>query len=202
MTGHEFARKLLLSVTTVSALAACGETGNEAEVVMFGADYPTYSSVEQLGAAADLVVEVELTGETRTILIEPVAPEDPNDPRQNPLAGAPPQDTNAPEAPPIVATAYEAVVTNVVEGSAAVGERIEIQELGGTYRGVEYVAEDSTPFQEDESYLVFLSAEQELPAQTLNPDEAKFIESGGEYVPLPTNETPVTTEQLEEYLAE
>ena len=128
-----------LVLVALVALSSC--TASPAEVVYFGADYPEYESLEEMVAAADSVAIVEFTGKSRVITIGVEAPANPDNPIENPSLGAP-KNVNppAPEPPPIVATAWEAVVVSRVAGRE-LPLTVSVQELGGTLDGVRYIAE-------------------------------------------------------------
>lgn len=171
------------------------------DVVTFDADYPAYDSLDSLSKASDVVAQVRFTGQYRTVLIEPIAPEDPNDPEQNPALGAPPAPSDAPVTPPIVSTVYEARIVEVVSGPVSAGDMIEVSELGGTYQGRKYVQEDGIALIPTKEYLVFLRTEEGHPAQLLNPDEAKYPkDKRGDFVPLATNDAPISAVDVKEFV--
>lgn len=185
-------------------LAIGASTPNETSSVVFSADYPDYDTLEDVEAASSLVVEVSFTGESRTVIMEPEMPADPSDPRQNPELGVDPAAlASQPKTPPIVTTVHKARVIKVIEGTARVGAVIEIQELGGTYDGIEYVPHDQdTKLDTRSSYLVFLAlGSPGVPYQVVNPGQAAFpMTDGGEPMPLESNELDVTTAELREYV--
>ncbi|WP_250443151.1 hypothetical protein [Actinotalea sp. C106] len=169
----------------------------------FHADYPEYESLAELAVSSELVVQVEFSGESRTVLIAPEAPEDPSDPRQNPTLGVDPAVlAGQPETPPIVTTVYEAKIANVIEGQARVGQLIEVQEMGGVHEGIAYVSDDDTEIDTGDDYLLFLSqGASGQPFQLLNPSQAAYPEKvDGIPQPLPANDIGVTTEDLIEYV--
>lgn len=191
-------------------LTGCASTPGEREVaapaasepaVTYLADYPAYESLESLEENADLVVEVLLTGESRNDVLEPIEPEDPTDPMQNPEYGAPPADPNAPTPPPITITVFTAEVVTVVKGDAAVGDLIEIQQLGGVSAGTTYVAGQQPSLSDIDAALVFLESYDGEPFSLLNPQDGIIPREAGEFAPLPGNALNVTPEEVEAYVA-
>lgn len=216
MTGRASIRVRLATASLVLGsaggllLTGCGDSGTEAapaatmESVTFHADYPSYDSIEQLDAASDLVAEVRITENSRTVLLTPEEPTDPNDPQSNPTLGV---DSPAPapaKAPPIVITVRTAEIINVISGDGQAGQIIEVQELGGVYGGKKYAPEHGVGMAPGENYVMFLSAgDGSGPNALLNPDEAKYPEAAdGTFEPLPTNQSPITADEVQEYVEE
>jgi hypothetical protein len=186
---------LAVGALAVGALSSGPQSGTGPHpVVSFHADYPEYATLQQMATRSDLVVAVRLTGESRTVLLSPEEPADPSDPRQNPSAGVDPAVlAGQPEVPPIVTTVRTAEVTKVVRGDARVGDRIEVQELGGTYKGVAYVSDDSSALQSRERYMLFLERDGAAqPYHMLNSTQAVYPEVNGKFRPLPGNRLPLT----------
>ncbi|MCJ1709415.1 hypothetical protein [Microbacterium sp. VKM Ac-2923] len=165
----------------------------------YHADYPAFDSLGQIEDAADAVVEVVFTGESRTYELLPIAPEDPTDPEQNPAYGAPPApaDQQAQQAPPIIVTAYTATVVGTTKGDLNIGDIIEIKQLGGESDGATFTASHETSLAGTDAALVFLSGSGDDPYSLVSPNEGQYPqEAGGSYVPLAENEAGVTPEEV------
>ncbi|GAA3588263.1 hypothetical protein GCM10022419_083220 [Nonomuraea rosea] len=184
---------LVLAAVFVTACSAHEDS------VLYRADYPQYESADALYDKANLVVEARIVGAPR-YLEEKVEAPDPaeTDPALNPNAGAPAGVAAQPEAPPTVITVYTAQVVQVFKGQAQVGQSIEVKELGGSFEGVTYEEEHTTPMTQDGGYILFLETYPDSPAALLNPVQAKYpLDTSSNPAPLPENTLKVTRAELE-----
>lgn len=196
-------------ISSAAAIVGCTPLDNDSapeeasNVVTYHAEYPEYESLGELQQGADVVATVEFTGESRTYELQPIAPEDPTDPVQNPSYGAPEADGATPEAPTIVVTAYQARVIDVLSGNLEPGDLIEVKQLGGEADGVTYVAPDEASLSEQQTALVFLSAWENEPYSLLSPNDALFPQDrSGVYEPLPESDVHVIPEEIATLLSE
>ncbi|GGX65091.1 hypothetical protein [Streptomyces anandii] len=117
-----------------------------AETVTYHADYPAYSSLDEVIKKSDVVVE----GTVLSSRVEKMLPDAPagNDPAKNPQAGLSPAEAKkakeAAEADPVIVTVSRVKVSRALSGHVAAGSVIEVSQLGGTYKGVKYRDSDTT----------------------------------------------------------
>lgn len=191
-----FSAVLLAVVLAFVVTARVGAVHDD--TVAFHADYESFDSLAELEDAADLVVVGRVTDQGETVLVYPETT-DSTDPTLNPLAGVD-GSLEQPETPPIVTTVHEVAVTRTIWGDLKDGEVVRVRELGGEYGNVTYVSE-SPALAQRSMYLMFLVETEPGVYVLLNPDEAKFpVSSEGKLTKLPTNESPITSEELAAYV--
>lgn len=173
------------------ALAACDpdtpETSptTEPEVVELVADYPYYPSARDAAEAATAIV----TGTPVSSRFAVEGPLDPgtDDPYLNPQAGAEEVDP-ADLQVPVTITSVQ--VTAVIKGEGiAVGDQVEISQLGGLINGVRYVEQGAAYLSSSGStveVVAFLSREEpeEGPFHLINSRQALFEITGDDVQPL------------------
>lgn len=164
-------------------------SGCSSPAVEIAADYPEFNSIKELAAAADLVVEVEIGDFFYDVLLPGYEGEDPE---LNPLAGTeqkPAESTDG--AVPI--TVYKAIVVASYSGGPAVGETLEIQQLGGESEGTKVVESDVRSLAAGETVLVFLDEFADAPAAILGGDAGLFLPAGeGSFVSAAASDEPLT----------
>jgi hypothetical protein len=174
----------------VLTLAACS---SPPEVVTSYADYPSYSTPQEIVDAADVVVRGEVTG-SRVKEEQPIVSTE-GDPTLNPQAGL----DEAPDVPGIVVTISTVRVEEVIKGDVAVGDLIEVAQLGGLHEGVQYVEAQTTELEEgSEDYVLLLAAHGAgVPYDLLHPVQAMYTVDDGELEPVP-GENDVAVETVDE----
>ncbi|MDM7829964.1 hypothetical protein [Cellulomonas edaphi] len=179
-------RRVVLLVVGVLALAGCS---SDPEVVVSYADYPAYSTPQEIVDAADAVVRGTVTG-SRVKEDRPEVSTD-GDPSLNPQAGL----DEVPDVPGVVVTISTVRVEEVVKGDVAVGDLIEVAQLGGLYDGVQYVEAATTTLEEGSDYVLLLAAHgAEVPFDLLHPVQAMYTVDHGDLDPVaPDNEVAVDT---------
>lgn len=170
-----------LAIAVGTSLAGCASQpsdGASAEppVVTSYADYPAYDSPQEIVDAADVVARVTVL-DTFVIDDKPEVSTD-GDPRTNPQAGLEdPQDV-----PGVVVTIADARVDEVVKGDVAVGDVIQVAQLGGLYQGVRYEEAETTPFDVGGSYVLLMADHGPgVPYDLLHPVQAMYtVDDGSE----------------------
>lgn len=170
---------LVLALVAGSSLAGCASqpsAGSSAEppVVTSYADYPAYDTPQEIVDAADVVARVTVL-DTSVVDDKPEVSTD-GDPRTNPQAGLDdPQDV-----PGVVVTIADARVDEVVKGDVAVGDVIQVAQLGGLYRGVRYEEAETTPFDVGGSYVLLMADHGPgVPYDLLHPVQAMYTVDDG-----------------------
>ncbi|MFJ7998829.1 hypothetical protein ACIQ7D_17035 [Streptomyces sp. NPDC096310] len=167
-----------------SGSAAGSGAGSSADVVAYHADYPAYDSLDAVIEESDLVVKGTVVGSR----VEPMLPETSagGDPATNPQAGLSPKEIARAEAEaeadPVVVTVSTVKVSQVLAGDAAVGDTVEVSQLGGTYKGVTYKERDTTTLAGGGTEYVLMLADNGTanPYDLLNPEQALYtVGSGG-----------------------
>lgn len=156
----------------VAVLALVGCSSAEQDEVVYHSSYPAYASATELADAASLVVVGEvLSSAVREIDV--AAPADPSgDPELDPAAGA--TDGDAPSSV-LVFTVHQVRVDQVLEGDAAVGDVIEVSQLGGKLKGREHREEGATLLKPKKSYALYLQTyENGDPASLLNATQSAY----------------------------
>jgi hypothetical protein len=180
----------LASFFALSLAAACS---SGEQTVLYHSDYPAYNTVDELYAKADVVVEARLTGPMRVQEQLPVTGG--ADPQANPEAGA--EGANA-ASDPIIVTVYQAHVTRVLKGQAKNGDAVEVKQLGGSFKGVNYEEAEGRPLKPGTPYLLFLQTFPDAPASLLNPDQAQYpLDQNGKPASLPDNPIRINDSDLE-----
>ncbi|AKN73848.1 hypothetical protein QR97_32645 [Streptomyces sp. PBH53] len=147
------------------------------DTVTYHADYPAYASLDDVIKKSDAVVEGTVVG-SRVQKVLPDAPAG-DDPATNPQAGLSPAEAKearkAAEANPVIVTVSKVKVTRTLAGKVAVGDTIEVSQLGGTYKGVSYKETDTTMLAKGGSkYVLMLAAHGKSPYDLLNPEQALY----------------------------
>ncbi|QTD96819.1 hypothetical protein [Streptomyces cyanogenus] len=182
-------RNILVAGTAVlAAFAAVGcsadgssskgaRSAGASDTVTYHADYPAYSSLDDVIEKSDAVVEGTVVG-TRVQKLVPDAPAGDN-PATNPQAGLSPAEAKAArkaaEENPVIVTVSKVKVTRAIAGKVAVGDTIEVSQLGGTYHGVAYQEKDTTMLAKGgQRYVLMLAAHGKSPYDLLNPEQALY----------------------------
>ncbi|MEV0610294.1 hypothetical protein AB0I61_28400 [Polymorphospora rubra] len=162
-------------------------------------DYPHYESPAALFDRANLVIEADLSPDSRVTLLEPDPPTG-TDPAANPQAGM--ESESEPAAGALVITVYTARVVTVFKGEVRVGQNIEVKEMGGTLRGVRHEVAGAVPLNGGERYVLFLSTYPNAPASLLNPQQGQYrVDDSGALSAVPGNELALTRADLERLAA-
>ncbi|MEA5118281.1 MAG: hypothetical protein VB036_11760 [Propionicimonas sp.] len=135
-------------------------------------DYPYYSSVQELAAASNLIVEVTV-GDAHPDLLRPAVETAVTDPARNPQAGLVPSESQAGEADTPI-TVHATRVDAVHRGTTTVGATIEVKQMGGVLNGVRY-STDEAQLETGKSYLLFLETYPNSPASILGGDVGMFV---------------------------
>ena len=159
-------------------LVGCSSGSTEASaptVVQYFADYPAYGTQAELVGAADVVVR----GTVVSSRVETQYPEvsTSTDPRSNPQAGL--DAAAAAQVAPVVVTVSTVSVEEVLKGSVAVGDLVEVSQLGGKVGRVTYVAEGTVPLKTGPTDYVLLLADHGtgVPLDLVNPEQAMYTVS-------------------------
>lgn len=157
-------------------LGGCASDGAHAEdVVEYQADYADFASLEEAVAASGAVVTGSVVA-SRTVEVFPDAPTG-DDPVANPQAGVKGKDVA--KIPGVVTTVLTVEVSEVLAGDVAVGDRIEVSQLGGTVDGVTYRERHTTALADGGSYLLLLADHGPgVPYDVINPAQGIYTVSG------------------------
>lgn len=137
----------------------------ESELPPMG-DWLYYSTLDELLAATDLVVLATATDDVRTEQHEPLEPEDPTDPQQNPTLGVP----DAEPAPPYTVDIRDMEVHDTIRGDVSPGTTIGLVEHHGPW---------DTGMLEGAEYLLFLSTGQEGVFYLVTPIQGMYVVEDG-----------------------
>lgn len=183
---------LVAATGVVTALSGCvSSPGGQAETVATVGDYPHYQSIDALERDADLIVEVIL-GESRYDVMLPDNTSD--DPLVNPYAGTdqePPLDDGA-----VPITVYSTTVTAVHHGGAAVGDVIDVKQMGGVVDGVTYEADTVASLSGHTSLLLFLATYSDSPASILGGSTGAFQPQDDTFTSLGDTSFILTADQV------
>ncbi len=177
-------------IAGVLALAGCAAESNE---IM--ADYPGYSSITEAADASALVVAGEVV-DTRTEELRPET-SDSDDPNVNPQLGVPQEEVD--QLPGVLITISSVRITEVVKGDAAVGDVIEVSQLGGEKDGRRVVERSTTLIDSlDSQVVLFLAAHEDAPFDLINPEQGVLTLDGGNLEALSQSglEAPATLSEL------
>lgn len=137
----------------------------EKESVLITADYPHYSSIEDLREKADLVVSgTVLTSHVEALNIKSIL----NDQDKNADPGG---DLSSFE---MVYTIYTLKIDKHYKGDAVPDDTIEIKILGGTLDNIVYKFEEAAKLEKNSKYILFLATYANSPASLLNPIQAIY----------------------------
>jgi hypothetical protein len=158
-----FLTRLAGAVTLVLVSACTGP-------VTVVADYPSYETVAALFDKAIVVVEVDVSNDSRVT-------------RDEELDG-------------LVITVRTARVVTAYKGAMKVGESIDVKEMGGTLEGVEREEAGAVPLTGGARHVLFLETYPDSPASLLNPTQGRYLVDGsGELSPVPGN--PLTLSRVD-----
>ncbi|WP_298564035.1 hypothetical protein [Streptomyces luteogriseus] len=178
------------------ALVGCSAgTGKDAqakaespEAVVYEADYPAYDSLDDIVKTADVIVRGTVV-DSRVTESKPEVSTD-GDPLTNPQAGLSAEE--AAETDPVVITISTVKVSEVLSGpgKVAVGDTVEVSQLGGTLDGVAYEEQSTTTLSKDGTDYVLMLAEhgEAAPYDLLNPEQALYTVEGEEQIEPVTEE--------------
>lgn len=191
---HTSTRPVVCSSVVAVALVLAGCTsspGESTETVVMTADYPSYQTIGALKEDADLVVEVDL-GEGHPDVMLPNYESD--DPQVNPYAGT--DEKPNPDEGAIPITVYSATVTAVHHGDVAVGDVIEVKEVGGVLDGVRYEIDGGAALRGHTSLLLFLATYPDSPASVLGGADGAFEPQGRGFRSLGDGATFLTVDEV------
>lgn len=179
------------TVVLVAVGASCG-SGDDTTSSTLHADYPGYATLDELYAASDVVVAVDIAA--APIVRELYPSVGGTDPQANPNAGT----NETPAGDSVVITVFDAKVTEVFKGEANEDDTIAVKQLGGLYKGVRHTEVGATPLKPHTSYVLFLATFPDAPASLLNPGQGQYPVdvSTGELSPLPGNPITFTVPEL------
>jgi hypothetical protein len=160
------------------SLAGCSAGPDDVE---YHANYPVYRSSAELIDAADLIVR----GTPINSRVEKMYPDvsTDSDPMRNPQAGLSDEEVRqARESQAVVVTVTTVKVAEAIKGAAAVGDVVQVSQLGGVLDGVRYADSGTTllPTNARASYVLFLAAYGAgKPHDLLNPGQAMYLVGDG-----------------------
>ena len=151
-----------MAVLSVLALAACSSP----PLPPPEGDYYVYGSAEELVSASDLIVHGIVV---HTQVQQTEAP-----------ATSPATSPARVTGPRTVVTIVRLTVIDVFKGAVAVGDEIEISQVGGRYRGVDYVDPGTTLLEigQPGGYVLLLRRGPDDVHYLPNPQQAMFTVSG------------------------
>ena len=185
----------VLAALATGVLSGCAATP-AAEDVVYHANYPAYGSSTELIKKADLVIRGTAVS-SRPDEMFPDIPAD-QDPLTNPQAGLTDEEIKAFRAENGVVTTVATVrVDEVLKGDVAVGDLVEVSQLGGVKDGVKYRDETTTLLEADakSGYVLFLSTYGAgKPSSLLNPQQAVYtVSAGGTLRPVAAGAPAIST---------
>jgi hypothetical protein len=152
--------------------------------VVYTADYPFYSSIEELAGMAGLVIKGTVESQKVVELNDVISDEYlSDDPVANPGGKDVDQSTS-------VYTVYTIRVIDCYKGCDDVQETVEVKEWGGDFNGVTYEFADAVRFQKNKTYIMFLAVYPDSPSMLLNPMQAAYAENGDSINPENTYKFP------------
>ncbi|MFD7505635.1 hypothetical protein [Streptomyces sp. NPDC059850] len=180
---------VLLAAFTAVGCSMDGESKKakstaDSDTVAYHADYPEYSSLDAVIKNSDVVVK----GTVVSSRVEKMLPDAPtgDDPATNPQAGLSPAEAKAAkeaaEADPVIVTVSKVKVSQSLAGDVAVGDTIEVSQLGGAYKGVTYQEQGTTHLAKGGPQYVLMLADHggKSPYDLVNPEQALYtVASGG-----------------------
>lgn len=180
-----------LAVLALSALTGCTYTESwpaehaggggpvGASVGKSLADWPVFSTPEELAERADTIITgVVRSSSTRLISFES---EEVNsvDPMINPQAGL--SEAELQEVHETgdghVATVHTIEITGVLQGDVAVGDVVTVEQLGGDYDGADYVDQGGEQMQVGQEYLLFTRQRSDDQLNLVNPSQTIYAVS-------------------------
>ncbi len=201
---------LMLALTSCSGSSTTAVLpASSEETVQMTADYPSYGSPLKAAAISDLVV-VGVPVKSWDDVIYPDRV-DSDDPVKYPQAGFSEEETDefiADSGVPITVTEFE--VTEVLSGDAKVGDKILVDQFGGTSSGVTYETENASNMRnfsasklrsEKTRIMLSLSESHGGHRELVNPEEGfNFVSSSGEIGTVDGESTGKTTESFKKAL--
>ncbi|MFJ4538579.1 hypothetical protein ACIP39_21865 [Streptomyces tibetensis] len=177
---------LLVPLALVGCSADTGkgepERAKSSDTVVYEADYPAYDSLDDIVGTADLIVRGTVVDSRVTESKPEVSTE--GDPLTNPQAGLSAEE--AAETDPVVITVSTVKVAEVLSGpgKVAVGDTVEVSQLGGTLDGVAFEEQSTTTLSKDGTEYVLMLADhgEAAPYDLLNPEQALYTVEGEEQV--------------------
>lgn len=156
-------------VVAVLAIAGCSPAAQDE--VVYHSSYPVYASASELTEAASLVIVGEvLSSDVREIDV--AATDAVDDPELDPASGA---GADAPASSTFVFTVHQVRVDQVLVGDAAVGDVVEVSQLGGQLKGRQHREEGAVILKPKKAYALYLQTyESGNPASLLNATQAAY----------------------------
>lgn len=180
---------LITGTAMLAAFAAVGcsadgtstngsKSARTSDTVAYHADYPEYSSLDEVIKKSDIVVKGTVLGSR----VEKMLPDAPagGDPATNPQAGLSPAEAKeakeAAEADPVIVTVSKVKVSQTLAGDVAVGDTVEVSQLGGTYKGVTYKEKGTIMLAKGGQQYVLMLADHggKHPYDLVNPEQALY----------------------------
>lgn len=186
-----------VAVLAASVLSGCS-TGKPEEVVTH-ANYPSYNSSEEIAKAADVVIRGTAITSRNDKMLPDVSTD--TDPAVNPQAGLSPEEiADFREEAAVAITVTTVRVGEVLKGDVAVGDVIEVKQLGGELNGVRYRDSTTTLLSAGSTseYVLLLSSYGPgKPFSLLNPEQAMYTVGSGEDL-LPVGEKAAVVDDIPE----
>ncbi|GAA1580876.1 hypothetical protein [Actinoplanes couchii] len=175
----------------------------DAKVVEYHFDYPVYDNAEQIIGTADVIVRGTAVASRAEWLYPETSTE--TDPLLNPQAGLSAGEiAQWREDAAVAVTVSTLEVTEVLKGEVAVGERVEVSQVGGTLDGVTYTEQHTTVLPSDGSEFVLLLADHGAgkPFDLLNPEQALYGANGSAPLEAVAEDAPLDNETTGDIRAE
>ncbi|MEW1587892.1 hypothetical protein AB0283_20930 [Micromonospora vinacea] len=176
-----------------AAAAACSAASEQPDThapqnVLYRADYPSYTSDDQLFERASVVVQGRVESAKKVVRLVQAAP------RGQALPAA----VDAERREGMVVTVRTVTVSRVFKGDVKPGDVVQVKQLGGTLDGVTYTEEHGVPLLDGGQYTLFLETYPDQPASLLNPVQGQYlVDAGNGLHPLPGNEIATSVNQLD-----
>ncbi|MEU4555942.1 hypothetical protein [Micromonospora violae] len=177
----------------VAAVAACSADTDRPDAhapqnVLYRADYPFYTSDDQLFERASLVVQGRVQPASKVVRLVQAAPQ----------GQALPAPVEAERREGMVVTVRTVTVSRVFKGDVKPGDVVQVKQLGGKLDGVTYSEEHGVPLLDNGQYTLFLETYPDQPASLLNPVQGQYlVDAGNGLRSLPGNEITTSVNRLD-----
>ncbi|RQX14992.1 hypothetical protein DDE19_21390 [Micromonospora ureilytica] len=176
-----------------ASAAACSAAGDHTDTygpqnVLYRADYPSYTTADQLFERASVVVQGRVESAKKVVRLVQAAPQ----------GQALPAAVDAERREGMVVTVRTVTVSRVFKGDVKPGDVVQVKQLGGKLDGVTYSEEHGVPLLDNGQYTLFLETYSDQPASLLNPVQAQYpVDAGNGLLSLPGNEITTSVTQLD-----
>ncbi|MEU8423540.1 hypothetical protein AB0C15_21960 [Micromonospora sp. NPDC048835] len=176
-----------------AAAAACSAATDQPDTaapqnVLYRADYPSYTSDDQLFERASIVVQGRVESDRKVVRLVQAAPR----------GQALPAPVDAERREGMVVTVRTVTVSRVFKGDVKPGDTVQVKQLGGKLDGVTYTEEHGVPLLDNGQYTLFLETYPDQPASLLNPVQGQYlVDADNSLHALPGNEIAVSVNQLD-----